>query len=162
LHIPVKAAIGASQLDWTVDAYTGAAAFRRAATGEYSLIRHAGLVNMVAPASGTLLGYPKMAQLRGLDSFHTLALIVRPGERIHRSVDDWTYPMRVYLVHEQENAIMHDILTARYLDGDGFLPDGAVTAGRVKKRTCSSMYEPDRSGRPRASCRRRGRRTHWP
>ncbi|MBG6064451.1 ATP-grasp domain-containing protein [Micromonospora ureilytica] len=120
LHIPVKAAIGASQLDWTVDAYTGAVDLHRAATSEYSLIRHAGLVNMVAPVSGKLLGYPKMEQLRGLDSFHALALNVQPGGQIHRSVDDWTYPMRVYLVHEQESRVMNDILTARYLDGDGF------------------------------------------
>lgn len=43
-----------------------------------------------------------------------------PGGRIHRSVDDWTYPMRVYLVHETQSTVMHDILTAHYLDGDGF------------------------------------------
>ncbi|MEV4690520.1 hypothetical protein AB0K27_05250 [Micromonospora echinospora] len=75
---------------------------------------------MVAPQSGNLLGYPKMEQLRGLESFHAQVLNVQPGGQIHRSVDDWTYPMRVYLVHEQESRVMNDILTARYLDGDGF------------------------------------------
>lgn len=120
LHVPVKAAIGESQLDWTVDAYADPDRFLRRWAGGYELARQAGLVNMVSPSAGTLRGYPKMAALRGLDSFHDLALNVRPGGRIHRSVDDWTYPMRVYLVHETENTVLHDIMTARHLDGDGF------------------------------------------
>ncbi|MET9320197.1 ATP-grasp domain-containing protein [Streptomyces sp. NPDC003038] len=120
LHVPVKAAIGESQLDWTVDAYVEPDRFLDRWESSYELVRHAGLVNMVSPADGTLRGYPNMARLRGLDSFHDLALNVRPGGRIHRSVDDWTYPMRVYLVHETQSTVLHDILTAHYLDGDGF------------------------------------------
>lgn len=120
LHVPVKEAIGESQLDWTVDAYTRPGAFLARWEQGYELAGHAGLVNMVSPKSGTLRDYPKMAELRGLDSFHDLALNVRPGDPIHRSVDDWTYPLRVYLVHETANTVLHDILTAHYLDGDGF------------------------------------------
>ncbi|MFJ4775879.1 ATP-grasp domain-containing protein [Streptomyces sp. NPDC088762] len=120
LHVPVKAAIGESQLDWTVDAYADPDRFLARWEEGYELAGHAGLVNMVSPADGTLRGYPRMAELRGLDSFHDIALNVRPGDRIHRSVDDWTYPLRVYLVHETPNTVLHDILTAHYLDGEGF------------------------------------------
>ncbi|MFE5586885.1 ATP-grasp domain-containing protein [Kitasatospora sp. NPDC056531] len=124
LHVPVKAAIGESQLDWTVDAYVNPERFLARWDDAYELARHAGLVNMVSPAVGILRGYPKMAQLRALDSFHDLALTVRPGGWIHRSVDDWTYPMRVYLVHDTQSTVLHDILTARHLDGDGFYDVG--------------------------------------
>ncbi|MDX8031360.1 ATP-grasp domain-containing protein [Lentzea sp. BCCO 10_0856] len=120
LHLPVAAAIGSSQVEWTVDAYVEPERFLERWVSGYELVRHAGLVNMSCPAEGTLRGYPKMADLRGMDSFHDLLLNVRPGERIHRTIDDWTYPMRVYLVHETESVVLHDIMTARHLDGDGF------------------------------------------
>ncbi|MEV4625690.1 ATP-grasp domain-containing protein [Micromonospora sp. NPDC049523] len=120
LHIPVQEALGESQMEWTVDAYVNPDRFRERWEAGYELSRHAGLVNMISPSSGTLRGYPKMAELRALESFQDILLNVQPGGRIHRSVDDWTYPMRVYLVHETESTVLHDILTARYLDGDGF------------------------------------------
>ncbi|HET6480022.1 MAG TPA: ATP-grasp domain-containing protein [Actinoplanes sp.] len=124
LHIPVRAAIGTHQLDWTVDAYTDPDRFHARRSDGYQLRNHAGLVNMVSPKAGTLRGYPKMAELRALDSFQHLMLNVQPGDTLHRSVDDWTYPMRVYLVHPLESTVLHDILTARYLDGEGFYDIG--------------------------------------
>jgi biotin carboxylase len=120
LHVPVKAAIGESQMEWTVDAYVNPDRFLDRWERDYALDSQAGLVNMVSPVAGTLRDYPKMAELRALDSFHDLALSVRPGERILRTVDDWSYPLRVYLVHESENTVVHDILTVRHMDGDGF------------------------------------------
>ncbi|TDB99462.1 ATP-grasp domain-containing protein [Micromonospora fluostatini] len=124
LHVPVRGALGESQLEWTVDAYVDPDRFAARWQDDYDLSRHAGLVNMVSPVSGTLRGYPKLAQVRALDSFQDVLFTVRPGDPIHRSVDDWTYPMRVYLVHETESTVLHDILTARYLDGDGFYDVG--------------------------------------
>lgn len=55
----------------------------------------------------------------------------RAGDRgadrsqLHWTVDaylnpDWTYPLRVYLMHENESTVLHDIMTARYVDGEGF------------------------------------------
>ncbi|MEU3525864.1 ATP-grasp domain-containing protein [Streptomyces sp. NPDC038707] len=120
LHVPVRAAIGKSQIEWTVDAYADPDGFMESAGDGYELVRHAGLVNMIAPESGVLRGYPKMARLRALDSFHHVAMAVRPGGRVRATVDDWTYPLRVYLVHGTAATVMHDIMTARYLDGTGF------------------------------------------
>lgn len=120
VHVPTKGAIGESQLDWTVDAYVDPERFLERWEAGYELARHAGIVNMVSPAAGKLVGYPKMAELRGLESFHDITLNVQIGDEIHRSIDDWTYPMRVYLVHETESVVMHNILSARYMDGEGF------------------------------------------
>ncbi|WP_405581930.1 ATP-grasp domain-containing protein [Streptomyces sp. NBC_01190] len=120
VHIPVGGAIGRNQLDWTVDAYAEPDRFRPHLGTDYELARHAGIVNMVSPTSGKLVGYPKMDELHALESCYDIALQVRPGDDILRSVDDWSYPLRVYLVHETESVVMHDILTARHLDGPGF------------------------------------------
>ncbi|MEU1214157.1 ATP-grasp domain-containing protein [Streptomyces sp. NPDC005791] len=120
VHVPTGAAIGESQLDWTVDACVDPDRFRERCDTPYELIRHARIVNMVSPAEGTLVSYPKMAELRSLESFHEVLYRVRPGRPVHPSVDDWTFPMRVYLLHEIASSVARDALTARYLDGPGF------------------------------------------
>jgi biotin carboxylase len=120
LPVLVDAAIGASQLAWTVDAYTDPTGFTERAKEDYRLLRHAVCVNMISPASGTLRGYPKMDQVSALPSFHGALTRVRPGDRVHRTVNDFTYPMLVHLLHPSEAVLLRDYATVRYLDGDGF------------------------------------------
>ncbi|WP_077796106.1 ATP-grasp domain-containing protein [Streptomyces sp. JHA26] len=120
LPLLTRAAIGESQLEWTVLAYTDPAAFEARRHTDYEVARHAVCVNMVAPEAGKLVAYPKLADLRALESFHDVLLKVRPGEEISRTVNDLTYPMLVHLLHEVEGVVTHDYMTARYLDGEGF------------------------------------------
>ena len=120
VHVPAGAAIGESQLDWTVDAYADPDRFLRRWDTGYELIKHARIVNMVSPVGGVLAGYPRMAELRGLESFHDAIFRVKPGHPISPAVDDWTFPLRVFLVHETESAVARDCVSARYLDGPGF------------------------------------------
>ncbi|MBB1253542.1 ATP-grasp domain-containing protein [Streptomyces alkaliterrae] len=120
LPLLTRAALGESQLEWTVLAYTDPDAFEARRRTDYPLTRHAVCVNMIAPESGKLLDYPKLDELRALESFHDVLLKVRPGEELSRTVNDLTYPMLVHLVHEVEGVVTHDYMTARHLDGEGF------------------------------------------
>lgn len=123
VHVPA-ARPSASQLDWTVDAYADPARFAARWRTGYELRRHARIVNMVSPVEGTLVGFPKLSRLRSLESFHEVLYRVTPGGEIHRSVDDWTFPLRVFLLHETASTVARDALTTRYLDGDGFYAIG--------------------------------------
>jgi biotin carboxylase len=120
LPVLVSAAIGASQLEWTVEAYTDPEGFAQRSKEDYRIERHAICVNMVSPRSGTLLGYPKMDELRALASYHDALVRVRPGGAISRTTNDFTYPMLVHLLHSSPAVVWRDYATARYLDGDGF------------------------------------------
>jgi biotin carboxylase len=120
VHVPTAAAIGESQLDWTVDAYADPDRFLRRCDTGYQLVKHARIVNLVSPAGGVLAGYPRMAELRGLESFHDAVFRVKPGDPISPAVDDWTFPLRVFLAHETESTVARDCVSARYLDGPGF------------------------------------------
>ncbi|MFE7897968.1 ATP-grasp domain-containing protein [Streptomyces sp. NPDC057424] len=120
LPLLTRAAIGESQLEWTVLAYTDPEAFDARRHTDYEVARHAVCVNMIAPEAGKLVDYPKMTDLRALESFHDVLLKVRPGDEIARTVNDLTYPMLVHLLHEVEGVVTHDYMTARYLDGEGF------------------------------------------
>lgn len=120
LPVLVGAAIGASQLEWTVDAYTDPDRFVARCGEDYRIDRHAICVNMISPRSGTLRGLPKLAELQRLDSYHDLLLRVRVGGPISRTTNDFTYPMLVHLLHESPAAVRRDYATARWLDGEGF------------------------------------------
>ena len=120
LPVLVGKAIGESQLEWTVDAYVNPDRFASRSKQDYRIQRHAICVNMVSPRTGTLVGYPKLDQLRSLESFHDALVRVRPGERISQTINDFTYPMLVHLLHPSKAVLLRDYATARYLDGDGF------------------------------------------
>ncbi|MDG4860908.1 ATP-grasp domain-containing protein [Streptomyces sp. T-3] len=120
VHVPAGAATGESQLDWTVRACVDPERFHRRRDTDYQVLKHARIINMVSPVEGTLAGLPKMDRLRALESFHDVLHRVTPGAAIHPSVDDWTLPMRVYLLHEDPATVARDAMTTRYLDGDGF------------------------------------------
>ncbi|MGW7051070.1 ATP-grasp domain-containing protein [Streptomyces sp. NPDC054887] len=120
LPLLTRAAIGESQLEWTVLAYTDPEGFEARRHTDYEVARHAVCVNMVAPEAGKLVDYPKLPALRALESFHDVLVKVQPGEEISQTVNDLTYPLLVHLVHEVEGIVTHDYMTARHLDGEGF------------------------------------------
>lgn len=120
LPVLVGLAIGESQLEWTVDAYTDPDRFARRCKDDYAIRRHAICVNMISSRSGTLRALPAMGQLQALESYHDVLARVSVGGPIHRTVNDFTYPMRVHLLNESPAALLRDYATARWLDGEGF------------------------------------------
>ncbi|MCX5275663.1 ATP-grasp domain-containing protein [Streptomyces virginiae] len=120
LPVLTRAAIGESQLEWTVAAYVDPQSFLSRWKTGYEVARHAVCVNMISGNSGKLLGYPRMDELQQLESYHDVLLKVHAGDEIRRTVNDMTYPMLVHLLHEVEGVVTHDYMTARYLDGEGF------------------------------------------
>ncbi|MCL3997199.1 ATP-grasp domain-containing protein [Streptomyces lavenduligriseus] len=111
---------GASQLDWTVDAYLEPDRFMARHKEDDPRSLHCAFVGLVSPFCGTLRGYPYLERLRALESFHELRLAVSPGQRIRRTVDDLSYPAIVVLLHDSEETVLRDANTIRYLDGPSF------------------------------------------
>ncbi len=120
LPLLTRAAIGESQLEWTVAAYVDQESFLSRWEKGYQVARHAVCVNMISEHGGKLVGYPRLPELQALESYHDVLLKVRPGGELKRTVNDMTYPMLVHLLNEVEGVLTHDYMTARYLDGEGF------------------------------------------
>lgn len=113
-------AIGESQVDWTVDAYVRPERFKHRLGQPYRLRNSIAWGHMVAPRSGTLISYRGLEAIKELDSFRDLHLHVLPGERLERTVDDSSYPIKVTLMHEIADILVRDLWTLRHLDGEGF------------------------------------------
>ncbi|WP_433532909.1 ATP-grasp domain-containing protein [Micromonospora sp. CA-263727] len=120
LPLLTRAALGSSQLEWTVTAYTDPETFDANWQHHYETPRHAVCVNMIAPTGGKLIGYPRMDEIEALESYHGRLTRVDPGQELAQTVNDMTYPVLVHLMHEVEGVMMRDYMTARYLDGEGF------------------------------------------
>ncbi|MCD5315731.1 ATP-grasp domain-containing protein [Kineosporia babensis] len=120
--------IGESQLEWTVDAYTDPERFRQRVGTGYALQRHCAIAGMVSPVEGTLREYQGLDEIRSLESFHALALLVEPGGRLSVTVNDLTFPVLVTLVHPLRSVVERDLNTIRHLDGRAFY--ALVQAGR--------------------------------
>lgn len=124
-----RLATGESQIDWTVDAYVRPHRFKQRVGQPYDLHHSVAWAQMVAPRSGTLVGYRGLQEIKALDSFRDIRFLVHPGERLARTIDDSTYPVTVTLMHEVAEVLLRDLLTLRYLDGEGFYElaeDGAT------------------------------------
>lgn len=113
-------AIGESQLTWTVDAYTNPKRFHSRYEQKYRLQYHFASVAMLSPYDGVLKAYPRLDDVRKLESFYEIREIVKPGDRIRPTKDDMTYPMLVLLRHQIEEVVLRDWGTLRYLDGRYF------------------------------------------
>ncbi|MFJ5549892.1 ATP-grasp domain-containing protein [Streptomyces sp. NPDC093225] len=120
--IPASASlgIGESQLEWTVEAYLRPERFHARAGTPYEVRRYCAIVGMVSPVEGVLSEYRGIEEIEGLESFRTLATLVKPGQEVRRTVDDLTYPVIVTLLHDLEEVVQRDLNTIRHLDGTGF------------------------------------------
>lgn len=113
-------ALGESQIEWTVAAYTDPDRFLATYTSPTRLERHVAMAWLTSPVTGTLRSYPLLDQVKSLESFHNLHMSVKPGEQLKLSVDDTSSPMTIGLAHPVEAIVDRDFSTVCYLDGQGF------------------------------------------
>jgi biotin carboxylase len=111
--------LGEGQLEWTLDAYLRPERFHERVGRSY-VRRHAfAWAALISPASGRLVRYRALDEVRALESFRDLTLVVEPGARIETTVNDWGFPATLTLAHPVEAVMRRDLNTLRYLDGVG-------------------------------------------
>ncbi len=115
-----RLAIGESQLDWMADACLRPDRFHARCDEDYQIRRHFAWATMLSPVEGTLRRYRALDEIRGLESFHEMWELTKPGQHLRRTVDDTTFPILVTLMHEVDEIVLRDLGTLRYLDGAGF------------------------------------------
>jgi biotin carboxylase len=117
-HLPLYAQLarGGSQLEWTVNAYLQPQRFV-IDPEEPTDGRFCASVGFVSSVEGIFDGFRSLELIKELESFYKLEYLVRPGETLHRTVNDSTYAMAVILMHEDQEAVLRDANTLRHLDG---------------------------------------------
>ncbi|WP_437487585.1 ATP-grasp domain-containing protein [Sorangium sp. So ce1014] len=100
--------IGHGQIDLTADVYLEGGAFSAVAGATYPLHKHAKAVFFIAQREGRLVDVPGLAAIEALPSYHGATLKVRPGGRVQRTVDLFSAPGWVTLLHRDKAVIDAD------------------------------------------------------
>ncbi|PCI04097.1 MAG: biotin carboxylase [Hyphomicrobiales bacterium] len=111
---------GECQLDWTVDAYVRRERFNNRCNDPYQVKNFYTSVALVSPLSGHLSRYRHLDEIQKLESLYEIRQLVKPGEKLLKTVDDYSYPVLVNLMHPVEEVVQRDAETIRFLDGSDF------------------------------------------
>jgi hypothetical protein len=111
---------GASQIDLMVAAYLDPEKFLARVGTSYQATQFCAIVGMISPVDGVLRAYHGLDLIERLEGFESLQVLVAPGQRIARTVDDLGYPVVVTLMHESAEVVQTAINSVRHIDGTGF------------------------------------------
>lgn len=145
----VADAIGEGQLEWAVDAYVRPERFHERVGTPYRRKQAVAWAALVSPASGRLVTYRALDEVRKLDSVRGVHLLVQPGEKITATTWDLEYPAILTLRHPVEAVLRRDLNTLRYLDGAGMFEVDTSTWDRDPTLSESQSAQPEAFRRAR-------------
>lgn len=111
---------GESQMDLTIAAYLEPEKFLAKVGTAYRVQQFCAIVGMISPVDGVLRSYRGLDLIERLEGFDSVQVLVPPGERIVRTVDDLKYPVLVTLVDESAEVVQTAVNSVRHIDGAGF------------------------------------------
>ncbi len=100
--------IGYGPIDLTAEAYLNSRKFQETAKNSYQLKKYALRVNLISYKKGILKSLPGEHLLRKLETFFFLRWIKTPGMKIPRTINYFTVPGFVILVHENKEKLYED------------------------------------------------------
>lgn len=107
---------GVGQDELTADAFTAPAEFMRKTAAPYRIYKHLMTVDFISPVSGIVTSLEPFDAIKRLPSYHLLRLDVTMGDRIDRTVDLFTSPGLVELIHRDQEQLRKDLVTIRSLE----------------------------------------------
>ena len=111
--------VGYSQVDLTVDAYVDEPAFKAKTQAPYKLQKSLVIVELISGVEGELKDVPFLHQIKELPSYYSMKLGVAPGNVIMKTIDVFTSPGYVVLLHPDPATIWRDYCRIRDLEKRG-------------------------------------------
>jgi len=116
----VNKCVGRNQVQCMIDSILDEKAFNL--LPEYPVLSEfiGAEVFLVSQVEGKLISLPKLEEVKKLKSFFQLDLLVKPGERIKKTVDCITRPGSVRLAHKDKIQVEADFLRLEEMQKEGF------------------------------------------
>jgi hypothetical protein len=111
-----KCCTGYDQVSLTADGFLDPATFTCGARRSYLLKKHGMVAFLPTMREGLLLDVPGLTSLQSLPSYLNHVLLVRPGDRVTRTVDVASLIGWVFLCHHDNNQLKKDYLALRELE----------------------------------------------
>ncbi|GMI01569.1 hypothetical protein TrLO_g10212 [Triparma laevis f. longispina] len=112
-------ALGYNQIDVALDAYIRPDDFDKIPSMSTSLQRYGREVFLVARENGKIKSMPGVDTIMSLKSFLKCEMAVQPGDQLKKTVDCFTRPGAVQLIHDDPAVVEADYQTLRALEIDG-------------------------------------------
>jgi len=110
---------GIGQDELTAAAYVNKDEFWRKTRKPYHIYKHLMTVDFISGTEGRITTLDTFEKLKNLDSYHFLRLDLKAGGNLSRTVDLFTSPGLVELVHRDFQQLKRDLSTIRELEASG-------------------------------------------
>ena len=104
----VTECIGHNQLDLTLDCFLDHQHFLKQAERPYKIIKHCMMKFLIAYQSGKVAALPGKAIIEKFSSVRQVKIAVKPGERLAKTVDLFTSPGEIILIHHDPEILEED------------------------------------------------------
>jgi len=111
--------IGHNQIDVTLDCYVRPDEFDKLPEFKSSMHRYGREVFLVAREDGKIKSIPGIDTIMGLRSFVKCEMCVQPGDELKKTVDCFTRPGAIQLIHDDAKVVEEDYETIRKLEANG-------------------------------------------
>lgn len=120
-HTCIVEALGYSQVTLTVDCYANPAALIRRLEDDYAMRSHVYCVALISEQEGVIRDVGGVRRLEALPSYYSRLRIPAVGDVLHPTVDLFSSPGIVYLLHEDEEVLKADYRRIREWEKSGAL-----------------------------------------
>lgn len=110
---------GVGQDELTADAYVDAESFRRKTARPYHIYKYQMTVDFISNAEGRVVSIDAFEEIKRLPSYHLLHLNLTVGGELQRTVDQFTSPGHVDLIHRDPQQLRRDLATIREIEASG-------------------------------------------
>jgi biotin carboxylase len=112
--------LGVDQVTATCDAYIDPEKLIRTGQTPRRLRKHARIVSLISNEEGGVSSIPGLEKVRRLKSFHGSYMALKANEELEKTVDIFTCPGDIALVHEDAQVVIDDYRRIRDLEKSGF------------------------------------------
>lgn len=119
-YVPiVNRCIGYNQVDCTLDCYFHEEAFNSLPERPVELKAYGCEAMLVSYQNGILQSYPGLTEIEAMPSFVTKSFHVHAGDELPITIDMFTTPGSILMVHDDEEQLKRDYERVRELEHDG-------------------------------------------
>lgn len=125
----VRRSLGVTQADLAVQAVTDPAGFLSRLDQPYRMAAEIWCVALISEHEGIITGRSGFARIEGLASYASSIAVAGPGVRLRPTIDYFSSPGVVYLVHEDAAVLAADYARIRAWEREGAIFDLAPASG---------------------------------
>lgn len=120
--------VGYNQVDMFIDSYMDPEAYAKYPKQPSELLASGCDAKFVFYKDGILRGIPGLKEIENFPSYHKAEILVKPGQMVKKTIDMFTAPGGVVLIHDDANVLRQNLERIRELEVDGLFDIDAVTA----------------------------------